>query len=90
MVLDIQPVQGVQQRQKRVERRGHGFHLGEGLCGTVGLGNLSVRQMLNNLHSIGRVRCPVHRLMDEQPMTTGTHLLYALARPAAKQTVAAA
>ena len=56
----------------------------------MGLGNLGVGQMLHDLHGVGRVRGPVHRLVDEQPVPTGAHLLDTLTRPAAEQTVTTA
>ena len=86
---DSQPVERVKERHERVQGSGHLGDFGEDVGGAVRLGDLGVREPLDDLHGRGRPRGPRERSPKEQaallvrPSDRGLH-------PSAEQAVAAA
>ena len=85
-----EPVEGVDQGENPIERRGPRFDLGEGFGGAVRLGDLRVRQRLDGRHAPRGAFGAGDRIVQQQRRPVLRRLVDAGAHPGAEQAVAAA
>ena len=88
LVPYIQPLECVNQRQKRIQWLRARLHICKQFCRTPGLLNLRIGQFLNQLHRLRGSGCPLYWLIQKQGTTLFHGLIYTLTDPASKQTVA--
>ena len=85
-----EPVEGVDQGENPVERRGHRLDLGEGFGGAVRLGDFRVRERLDGRHAPRRAGGAGDRIVQQKRRSVFRRLVDAGAHPGAEQAVAAA